>query len=166
MDKIVLITKLSIEDYIKINYHLFYRKLTVKVMTGVGVFMLISLLYAFHSFNEFPWFQLVFGLFLTIGQPISVYFSAKKNYKTNARIGERISYEFDNENVLVTGESFEAKFSWDKIYSVTENKDWILIWQNKQVANVVPKRDFKEGELQALKNIVSLHSKLIYKLSK
>ncbi len=166
MDKIILTTKLSIEDYVKINYHLLYRKWKFKLMTGIGIFMLISLFFTFDSFKEFPWVQLLLGLFLTVGQAISVYFSAKKNYKSNGRISERINYEFDRENIKVTGESFEAKSTWDKIYSVTENKDWILIWQNQQVANVVPKRDFKEGELQALKNIVSLHSKVINKLSK
>lgn len=165
MDKIVLTTKLSIEDYLKINYYLLYRKWTSKVMTGIGIFMLVSLLFTFDSFKESPWFQLVFGLFLTVGQPISVYFNAKKNYKSNRRISERINYEFDKENIQVTGESFEAKLTWEKIYSVTENKDWILIWQSQQVANIVPKRDFKEEELQAFKNIVSLHSKVINRLS-
>lgn len=78
MDKIVLTTKLSIEDYIKVSYHLLYRKWAIKFMTGIGLFMLILILFLFDSFTQFPWFQLMFGLFLTVGLPISVYFSAKK----------------------------------------------------------------------------------------
>lgn len=166
MDKFILTTKLSIEDYIKVNYHLLYRKWTIKFMTGVGLFMLILILFSFNSFTQFPWFQLAFGLFLTVGLPISVYFSAKKNYRSNGRISEMINYEFDTENIQITGESFNSKLTWEKIYNVTENKDWILIWQNRQVANVVPKRDFKDGELQAFKNIVRSHGGLKNKLKK
>lgn len=164
MEKIILTTKLSIEDYIKVNYHLLYRKWTIKFMTGVGLFMLVVILFSLNSLTKFPWFQLIFGLYLTVGLPTSVYFSAKKNYKANGRISETINYEFDKENIQLTGESFNSKLTWDKIYSVTENKDWILIWQNRQVANVVPKRDFKGGELQAFKDMVRSHGGLKNKL--
>lgn len=126
--------------------------------------MLIAITFTFNSFTEFPWFQLVFGLFMTIGLPIQVYFTAKRNYKSNGRINETINYDFDSENIQLTGESFNSKLTWDKVYSVTENKDWILIWQNRQVANVVPKRDFKDGELKTFKDFVKSHSGLKNKL--
>ena len=63
-------------------------------------------------------------------------------------------YEFNDETITTTGESFSAKLTWDKIYSVTENKDWVLIWQNQQVANVLPKRDFLNEDLKTFKEIV------------
>ena len=85
---------------------------------------------------------------------------------SNGRISETIIYEFDNENILITGESFNSRLSWDKIYSVTENKDWILIWQSRQGANVLQKRDFKNKDLQLLKDIVNSHSELKNKLKK
>jgi hypothetical protein len=166
MDKIILTTKLTIDDYIKVNYHLLYRKSSIKFLTGIGLFMLILILFTFNSFAEFPWFQLAFGLFLTVGLPVSIYFSARRNYKSNGRISETIIYEFDKENIQLTGESFNSKLTWDKIYSVTENKDWILIWQNRQVANVVPKRDFTEGQLQAFKDIVRSHGGLKNRLKR
>jgi len=166
MEKIILTTKLSIDDFIKVSFHLLYRKLSMKVVTGMGLFILLLILFMFHSFTEFPWYLLIFGLFLTIGQPVLVYFTAKKNYKSNERFSETINYEFDQENIQLTGESFNSKFTWDKIYSVTENKDWILIWQSRQNANVVPKRDFKVGELQIFKDIVKSQRGLKNKLKK
>ena len=166
MEKIVLTTKLSIDDYIKVNYHLLYRKLAIKFMTGIGLFMLLIITFSFNDFTSFPWFQLIFGLFLTVGLPVQVYFAAKRNYKSTGRISETIAYEFDKEHIQLTGESFNSKLTWDKIYSVTENKDWVLIWQNRQIANVVPKRDFKDGQLQAFKDIVKLQSGLKNKLKK
>jgi len=166
MDKINLTTKLSIDDYIKVNYHLFYRKLSNKLMTGIGLFMLLMIAISFKTFAEFPWFLLIFGLFLILGLPVQIYFTAKKNYKSNGRISETINYEFDKENIQLIGESFNSTSTWEKIHSVTENKDWILIWQSRQVANVIPKRDFRNGDFQTFKNIVNSHSGLKNKLRK
>ena len=166
MDKINLTTKLSIEDYIKVNYHLFYQKLSNKIMTGIGLFMLLMMVISFRTFAEFPWFLLIFGLFLILGLPVQIYFTAKKNYKSNGRISETINYEFDKENIQLLGESFNSTLTWEKIYSVTENKDWILIWQSRQVANVIPKRDFINGDLQTFKSIVNSHRGLKNKLRK
>ncbi|MCB0515263.1 MAG: YcxB family protein [Chitinophagales bacterium] len=166
MDKIILTTKLSLKDYIKVSYHLTYRKLAIKFITGIGLFILVSIIFSYSSLTQFPWIQLIFGLYFTVVIAILVYFYAIRNYKSNRRISETINYEFDSENIQITGESFSSKLTWNKIYSVTENKDWILIWQSRQIANIVPKRDFKEGELQAFKDIVKSQSGLKNKLKK
>jgi c-di-AMP phosphodiesterase-like protein len=165
-DNISLITKLNIDDYIKVNYHLFYRRWPAKFMLWLGIFMLLMFSVSLFS-NEFSsssWIALLFPLFMIAGLPITVYFAAKRNYKTNARISETIKYEFDKEYIEVIGESFNSKQTWNKIYSVTENKDWVLIWQNQQVANVIPKRDFKNNELQGLAEIVKTHPNIKNKL--
>jgi hypothetical protein len=165
MDKVILTTKLSIEDYIKVNYHLLNRRWPIKALTGMGIFLiLLSLINLFSGDNS--WFLLILGLFFAMGLRVSVYFNAKSSYKSDGRISETITYEFDKENIQVIGESFNSKLTWDKIYSVTENKEWVLIWQNRQIANVVPKRDFKDGELQTLKGIIKLQSGLKNKLKK
>jgi len=78
MDKINLTTKLSLDDYIKVNYHLFYRKLSNKLMAGIGFFMLLMITISVKTLTEFPWFLLIFGLFLILGLPVQVYFAAKK----------------------------------------------------------------------------------------
>lgn len=164
MDRIILTTKLSINDFIKVNYHMLYRKWAIKGMTGFGLFFILLSLFTLMS-GDFSWFLLIFGLFLTVGLPVQVYFAAKRNYKTDGRVSETIEYLFDNEEVKIAGESFNSRLTWDKIYNVTENKDWILIWQNQQIANVVPKRDFKEDELKLFKEIVKRQIGLKNKLN-
>lgn len=164
MDRIILTTKLSINDFIKVNYHMLYRKWAIKGMTGFGLFFILLSLFTLMS-GDFSWFLLIFGLFLTVGLPVQVYFAAKRNYKTDGRVSETIEYLFDNEEVKIAGESFNSRLTWDKIYSVTENKNWILIWQNQQIANVVPKRDFKEDELKLFKEIVKRQIGLKNKLN-
>lgn len=156
MEKIVVAVKLSQADFIKVNFHLAYRKWAFKFATGLGVFMLLIFVFLLlaQQLNEIPWFQLFLGLYFTVGFPIHIYFAAKRNFKTNPRATEQIVYQFEPQTIQIAGESFNSELTWDRIYSVTENKDWILIWQNAQVANVVPKRDFKAGELNFFKMIV------------
>ena len=85
------------------------------------------------------------------------YFGAKKNYKTNQRITENIEYQFGEDNLIVKGESFNSQLTWNKIYKVTQTKNLVLIWQNRQVANAIPKRDIWEGQIEELKIILDRH---------
>lgn len=147
-------TKLSIDDYVKVNYYILYRKWAIKGMTGLGFFFILLSLFSL-ALGDFAWFLLVFGLFLTAGLRIQVYFAALRTYKTDGRVSENINYSFDNNEIRITGESFNSRLTWNKIYSVTENKDYVLIWQNQLIANAIPKRDFRENEFASFKQIVN-----------
>jgi hypothetical protein len=155
MDNIKLITKLTQNDFIKVSLHILYRKFIIKFFTGIWLFsLLVSIPTLLTSPIGDTWIQFIFPFFLVFGIPIFTFLSAKSNYKSNKRISETITYEFNDETIIITGESFDAKLTWDKIYSVTENKTWILIWQNKQVANVIPKKDFIYDDLKKFKDLV------------
>lgn len=160
-----LTTKLSVDDYVKVNYYMFYRKWVIKGMTGFGLFFILLSLFTLVS-ADFSWFLFLFGLFITAGLRIQIYFAAKRTYKTDGRVAEKIEYQFDNEEIRITGESFNSRLTWDKIYRVTENKDWVLIWQNQLIANVIPKRDFKDNDFESFKQIVAGQSRLKNELKK
>jgi len=166
MEKITLTTNLSLDDYIKVNYHMLYRKLWTKLMLGIGILMLISILisFLFDPTMEFPVFQLIFGLFITIGLPIQVYFAAKRNYKLNTRLRETIIYELSPDTYRITGESFHSESTWDKVHGVTESKDWVLIWPTRHMANVIPKRTFMNNDLPLFKELLGMRPELKGKL--
>lgn len=164
MVNITIKTRVSLNDFVKVNYYFYYSKLKNKIMTGIGIGMILLNIFTQGEYSIISYMQLFFGLYLTVGVPILTYLSAKKNYNTNARLKETIEYNFDNENIIVTGESFNSKLTWEKVYKITESKDWVLIWQNKLIANIIPKRDFKIGELETLKGIVKQHKSIINKL--
>jgi hypothetical protein len=164
MEQINITTQLTIDDYIKINYHLFYRKWTSKFLIGLGLFMFLTIPFNYQLTNKFPYNQLIMGILFIFLYPVNIYFSAKKNFRANSRLQEKITYTFDESNIRLQGDSFNSQLSWDKIYKVTENKIWILIWQNKQVANIIPKRDFNSSELELFKKIV-VKNKISNKLS-
>ena len=90
--------------------------------------------------------------------PLMTYLAAKRNFKANRRISEIVQYTFDEQNLTIKGESFNSQYSWDKIHKVSQTKNWLLIWQNRQVANPIPKRDVWDGEMQDLKEILMRHN--------
>jgi hypothetical protein len=153
-EKLTFQTQLNREDYVKVSYHITYRKFAMKFMTGLGIFMMVLGLFLFIVEGTFSWFVMLFAFYLAVGLPLMIKFSARRNYRSNKRISEKIRYDIDREFIELTGDSFTSKLTWDKVYNVTETKEWLLIWQNSQVANVVPKRDLKEDEIQVFKSIV------------
>lgn len=159
METITLTTVLSLDEYFKVNLRFFYSKWFGKCLIGLGLFFLfVGLMQSVSGFQEdFPWQIICIGLYLTIGFPISLYFSSRKSYRSNPRVSEQLTYTFDRDNIKITGESFSSIMSWDKIYQVSENKYAVLILTNPQVANIIPKRDFPEQALALFREIVHLH---------
>ncbi|WP_210485810.1 YcxB family protein [Rufibacter aurantiacus] len=156
MDKITLSTQLSEQDFIKANFYLYFKKWNSKFTFGIGILALLSGLFLFltGALEEVPWIGLIFGLYLTFGLPVQIYFAAKKGYRINKRMSEPMLYQFDQDNIQIKGDSFDSKLSWEKVYSVTETKAWILIWLTPQLANIVPKRDFSPEQLGLFKALV------------
>lgn len=71
-------------------------------------------------------------------------------------------YEFTSEKIKITGETFNSELDWGKTYEIKELKDWILIYQNRQVANVLPKESFGENikDFRILVKSKNLNAKL------
>lgn len=149
--------KLTEKDFINLNFILLFRNIFIKIFTGIMIFAIaVSLITALIGLNTS--FSPVFtSLFMVVVLPAITYFSAKKNYKANQRIGETIEYQFGENDLIIKGESFNAQLTLEKIYKVTQTSNWVLIWQNKQSANPIPKRDIGEGQVEALKIILDRH---------
>ncbi|MBC7828738.1 MAG: YcxB family protein [Chitinophagaceae bacterium] len=72
-------------------------------------------------------------------------------------MGEAIEYHFDNDYLLMKGQSFNFELSWNKVYKVTKTKNWILIWQNNQIATPIPRRDIDEELITHLRGTLNGH---------
>ncbi len=155
----IIKTKLTEKDLINVNFVLLYSKLSVKIFTLIGILMLVVTSVSFFSQSRHSSITTLIAtpLIILLGFPLLTYFGSKRSFVTNKRISETIEYQFGKELLFIKGESFTAQLTWDKIYKVSQNKNWILIWQNKQVANVIPKRDIWEGDVIELKEILQTH---------
>lgn len=152
----IIKTKIQLKDYIKLIYILTYRKWTMVFILAMGLFNFIfCVLYIFGTITstEFPILPFAFSAIILFVLPISIYYSSSKNYNTHSRLQEEVTYEISDEEIKISGDSFTTEMTWEKTYKVLELNDWFLIYQNKMVANIIPKDSIGESIIE-LRNIV------------
>lgn len=151
-------SKLTERDFIDVNFILLYSRTSMKIVTAIIIFFLFGSLLTAFFLPTMPLSQAIVPAVMLSAMPLMTYFTAKKNYASNKRISETIEYVFEKDNLLIKGESFNSQLTWDKINKVTQTKNWILIWQSRQNANPISKRDIWEGEIAELKEILTQHN--------
>lgn len=169
MEKLEIETQLSFPQYLKLSYVLFYKKTLIVIMTLIGLFLLIISvrnILVFDGGTEGIYKPLGFGILMVIVFPLTVYWSARRNFSNKAMFTEKMIYSFDQEQIHILGESFNSSMSWSKIFKVEELNEWILIYQSKAVANLIPKDAFSDSEFQQFQQIIAQLPDLKKKMKK
>jgi hypothetical protein len=168
MENIKISTSLNIKDYRSLLFQLTYKKPMIIILTLIGLLSVVtSVLYFFGLFGSFsspPYFQLFLGICIVLFLPFSVYRQANRSFNGNRRLSESITYEFSQEQVSLTGESFSSTYTWDKIPKIEINKKWVLIYQNKTTANIIMRKNFREPELMQFIGIVNSYKSITKKI--
>jgi hypothetical protein len=150
-------TKLTEKDFINATFVVSLNKPSMKIFLGImflgSVLAIINAIFLPDTTYQ----TFIVPLIILTVFPLITYFTAKKNFAANTRSGEMVEYIFGDNDLVMHGESFNSQLSWEKIYKVTQTKNWILIWQNKQFANLIPRRDIWEGQIEELKEILINH---------
>jgi hypothetical protein len=154
--EITITTKLDFKKYSNLMFRLTYRKPMMIVLTILGFIMLITAILYFVGipipFSSTPFFPLFFGVY-TLLLPLFIYRTSRKNFSTHKRLHEQITYEFNDGKILITGESFKSEMDWVSLYQIGELPNWILLYQNRMIASVIPKDAFGD-KLLDFKNFV------------
>ena len=120
------------------------------VVLGIGIFGIIR-----SSSDSMAYFNVYLGLVFTVLYPIRIPFRARKMYRESARLSEPATYEITPDKVTVTGESYTSEFDWEKFHKIGEMKDWILLYHNRIVAELLPKKSFTSDQLTAFRQMVN-----------
>lgn len=156
MNNISVTLKLSQQQYIRAVIYLNYRRFRAYHTHLIGLIFITYTLFMFELSSEIELFNLVIGLLLFLFNPISLYFGARKMYRLpQSRISEALTYTFTSEQLSIKGETFTSEMTWSKLYKVVETKNWMLIYQNKGMANVLPKSAIS-AELPEIRRIIGL----------
>ncbi|WP_157097870.1 YcxB family protein [Niabella ginsenosidivorans] len=127
----------------------------MKIVTGLMILtVLFSLLFPEIVKPDMPNVFLFPFIFLVV-LPVFVYVASKRDFKNNRRMHEQVEYVFDDQNLVINGESFNMTMTWDKIFRVTKTKRWILFWQTRNMASLVPLKDISAGDMLLLKKILN-----------
>lgn len=149
-------TKISFKEYLKLMYYLTYRKGWTIYVSIIGLVMLVTGILSLLKISDLqsdPTFALFFGAFAVIFLPISIYFSARKNFASNKRLQEEIEYKFIDGKMIVRGNSFSSELGLSETFKIEEIKNWFLVYQSKQTANFISKSDLSGQELTELRFI-------------
>ena len=158
MYPITISTQISQGDYLKLSYLLTYRKPILIFCSIAGLGMLVLSLLHFAGLymvdGQTPYIPLVAGFFMAVYLPFAVYRNSNKTYTSNRLLQEKINYQFDLERINVIGESFKSEIEWKNIYKILELKNWVLIYQNSAVANLVPKKSLNKEQQTAFSKFI------------
>lgn len=121
---------------------------------GMIVIYLVQLVLMLTGSEAPGIYLLVAGIGILTLLPALVYRKASMAYDSNPAINRPIVYTFTQEGVATKGEGFDSQMGWEQIYRVSEQKEAILLFYSKQIANPIPKRNFTEEQLQAFRDLV------------
>jgi YcxB-like protein len=161
----IIATKLTEKEYQKLVLILAYRNRAIRFLAGLGLFLFAGMMFPLFGYlpflpykntsNDTPYLPLLFAAYLVFGLPASVYFGAKKSYKTNLRIHEPITYELTDERLMITGQSFNGERDWSKTHMITELKGFFLIYETPKMMNIIPKSGMSPAECDELRNMIA-----------
>lgn len=153
----IIETEIDSRMYMNFMFTMSYRKPATLIPTIIGALLILTSVLYFAGFkiiyNEPPHLQLVLGFFIVGILPFSIYRSAKKNYPFLGRLQEKIIFEFTEEKIIETGETFGEEMDWSEINKVQELNAWMLIYQNTGSAIILPKASFGNN-LNAFRDLI------------
>lgn len=126
--------------------------------TGIFLFLIMMFLTIINVFNHnfvfsFGYlFPLILSLCMIFIAEITAAIQVPDLLKKKDRFTENMQVEVDEENVSITGESFNSQMSLGKLHSVIETNNFFLLKVSEGSANIIPKR------VLSLENIVKLRS--------
>jgi hypothetical protein len=139
--------QINFDDFKTVNFELLKNKIKNKTI----IIILLGFIYLFVNFK----FKAISFIFII---PIFLYFinkGVKNSFNSNSKIQENIIYEFFEDKLKITGETYNGETNWDKIYKIEELKNYVLIYENLTSCYIIKKESFNEqyGEFkQIIKN--------------
>jgi hypothetical protein len=151
-------TKISQDDYITLMQTLAKKRPWYYIGMFYFIVFVVMAVYNFatSSIRE-SLISLAPGAFLIIAFGLYLPYVRKKAwtklYASNARLQENIEWDFDNNILRLTAESFYAEKNLNKAHKILELKSWFLVYEDKVVANLLPKKDMTANQVTSVREI-------------
>ncbi len=127
------------------------------LLLGLGLIILyvIQLALVLNGSDAPKIYLLVAGIGILTLLPALIYRKASMVYDSNPAVNQPITYSFSEEGIATQGQGFDSKMSWGQIFRVVEQKEAILLFYTKQIANPIPKHNFTDQQLQQFRQLVT-----------
>ena len=151
MNLIICDYQISEKDLIHFKLSTTYRRPMIVFILLVAVLIFGTVLIHLFSKDGFydspPIFQVIFSSFILIFMPIMSVLQAKRDFEDNTQFRFPLRMAFSPDFMLLTGKGFETKMEWESILKIREDKRFIKIYSQKDVAQLVPKRNIQKDTL-------------------
>ncbi len=148
-------TQLTEKQFANLTLTLLFRKTIVKIFAGIIILgLVINAFIPKKGYEQKSVVEMILPLTILVAFPFIISLSAKKNFANNPLLGAPCEYQFEEERIIIKSENVETKTSWSKIYEVSRNNNWILIWLSSNVANAISKNELSESAIGEIKSIL------------
>jgi hypothetical protein len=163
--------KLNFEEYLRLNFSLLLRSKMVWLSIFLATMLVVMLLEKRLTDGEWADSELKLGLllsltvFLFLVLPILTYLRTKSYFESNPSLSELTTFYFEKERIEVVTLESHTTLTWRRIYKIREFKHYLLIYQNRHIAYVVPKKSFDTlSDMEVVKDMIRTKTKLGHKL--
>ncbi|AFM04179.1 hypothetical protein Fleli_1780 [Bernardetia litoralis DSM 6794] len=164
--------KLNFKEYLRLNFSLLLRSKMVWLSIFLATMLVIMLLEKRIIDGEWADSELKLGLllslmvFLFLVLPILTYRRTKNYFEKNPSLSELTTFYFEAQRIEVVTLESHTTLTWKRIYKIREFKHYLLIYQNRHIVYVVPKKAFDSAsDMETVKNMIRTKTKLGNKLT-
>jgi hypothetical protein len=163
--------KLNFEEYLRLNFSLLLRSKMVWLSIFLVTMLIVMLLekriidgqWADSKLKLVLLLSLTVILFLVL--PTLTYLRTKSYFAKNPSLSELTTFYFETERIEIVTLESHTTLTWRRIYKIREFKHYLLIYQNRHIAYVVPKKSFATAaDMETVKQMIRTKTKLGYKL--
>ena len=165
--------KLSFEEYLRLNFSLLLRSKMVWLSIFLATMLIVMLLEKRITDGQWADSEIKLGLllslmvFLFLVLPVLTYLRTKSYFEKNPSLSELTTFYFEPERIEVVTLESHTSLTWRRIYKIREFKHYLLIYQNRHIAYVVPKKSFdSNSDMQIIKEMIRTKTELGYKLKR
>lgn len=163
--------KLNFEEYLRLNFSLLLRSKMVWLSIFLATMLVVMLLEKRIVDGEWADSELKLGLllslmvFLFLVLPLLTYLRTKNYFEKNPSLSELTTFYFEAQRIEVVTLESHTTLTWKRIYKIREFKHYLLIYQNRHIAYVVPKKSFDSvSDMETVKKMIRTKTKLGHKL--
>ena len=147
----------TFNDYLKINYSLLFKKLSVSILFIICLLIMTANIIVnivngndFIDLLSFPILMILLVPLIMIWLP----YQSTKMILADPKLKENIIIKINKIGVEYIGQSFQNKYSWNDFSKIAENKKWYILQLNKRQEIIIQKKDIDTNQQLDLKEII------------
>jgi len=163
--------KLNFEEYLRLNFSLLLRD--KRVWLSIFLVAMLVIMLVEKRITERQWADsevklillLSLTVFLFLILPLLTYLRTKSYFEKNPLLSELTTFYFEPKRIEIVTLESHTTLTWRRIYKIREFNHYLLIYQNRHIAYVVPKKAFDSvSDMETVKEMIRTKTKLGHKL--